>query len=108
MKDGTEMNVVSGFRVYDTRGASKIERGGDAPTYALTYAAWEPAGVPPVEEPEEEDQEEETGESGETPSDENGQDQGEEGEQGTEPETTTFEEAVDKAQVTSLGFDNET
>ena len=53
-------------------------------------------------------EEEETGESGETPSDENGQDQGEEGEQGTEPETTTFEEAVDKAQVTSLGFDNET
>ena len=55
MKDGTEMSVVSGFRVYEERADSQIDRGGDAPAYLLTYAAWEPAGVPPVEEPEEEE-----------------------------------------------------
>ena len=32
------MNVISGFRVYDTRGDDVIDKGGDAVPYTLTYA----------------------------------------------------------------------
>ena len=40
------MTVISGFRVYDSRGDDVIDKGGDADEYTLTYALWEPAVVP--------------------------------------------------------------
>ena len=46
MKDGAQMNVISGFRVYDTRADDVIDKGGDANPYTLTYALWEPAVAP--------------------------------------------------------------
>lgn len=46
MKDDAQMNVISGFRVYDTRGDDVIDKGGDANPYTLTYALWEPAVAP--------------------------------------------------------------
>lgn len=46
MKDDAQMNVISGFRVYDTRADDVIDKGGDAAPYTLTYALWEPAVAP--------------------------------------------------------------
>ena len=61
MKEDAQMNVISGFRVYDSRGDDTIDKGGDADTYTLTYALWEPAVEPtensPVEEEDETDEE---------------------------------------------------
>ena len=69
MKDDAQMTVISGFRVYDSRGDDVIDKGGDADEYTLTYALWEPAVVPTetiateeeddVDEEDEEDVEEE-------------------------------------------------
>ena len=133
MKDGAEMAVISGFRIYDDRSATQIDKAGDAPPHTLTFAVWEPAEPTPEEEIiEEEEEEENEGETETTPEGEDQEevvddgeqggeqvdqeDQGEEEEQEEEQEeeeeddieTTTFEEAVDRAQVTSLGFDSET
>ena len=55
MKDDAQMTVISGFRVYDSRGDDSIDRGGDAPPYTLTYALWEPAVAPTEAEPAEEE-----------------------------------------------------
>ena len=41
MKDGTEMAVISGFRIYEDRSATQIDKGGDAPPHNLIYAFWE-------------------------------------------------------------------
>ena len=43
MKDGAEMTVISGFRIYDDRAAPSIDSGGDNPPHTLTFAVWEPA-----------------------------------------------------------------
>lgn len=66
MKDGAEMAVISGFRIYEDRSADSIEIGGDAPTHTLTYAVWEPAEPTPEEEIIEEEEEEENEGEGET------------------------------------------
>ena len=126
MKDGAEMTVISGFRIYEDRGTTGIEKGGDAPPHTLTFAVWEPAEPTPEEEiveeeeegeenegegettPEEEDQEEVVVEEEQGEEQEGQEDQEEEEVEEEETETTTFEEAVDRAQVTSLGFDSET
>ena len=35
------MAVISGFRIYEDRGTTGIEKGGDAPPHNLIYAFWE-------------------------------------------------------------------
>ena len=69
MKDGAEMAVISGFRIYDDRAATSIDKGGDAPPHTLTFAVWEPAEPTPEEEiiEEEEEEEENEGEGETTP-----------------------------------------
>ena len=73
MKDGAEMTVISGFRIYEDRGTTGIEKGGDAPPHTLTFAVWEPAEPTPEEEEiveEEEEEEENEGEGETTPEEE--------------------------------------
>ena len=49
MKDGVEMEVISGWRIYEDRDSNLGESAmhGDVPPYKLTYAVWEPAVLPP-------------------------------------------------------------
>ena len=67
MKEDAQMTVISGFRVYGTRGDDVIENGGDAPPYTLTYAPWEPAVEPTENNSAEEEDDADVEDVGEEP-----------------------------------------
>ena len=75
------MTVISGFRVYGTRGDDLIENGGDATPYTLTYAPWEPAVEPTENNSAEEDDDADVGDVGEEPEEEEQKEEDEQEEQ---------------------------
>ena len=97
MKEQREFKVLSGWRTWSNRSASSINDGYDAPPFVTKFAPWEPAEEPVLLD-EGDDDEDQTGEETEEEQPD---------ETVPEPEPTPFEEAVDKPQIKSLGWDNE-